>query len=729
LVKATRFGSCSPLSKVLLAALSIAALCTAACAGGPSGSASTIAPPPPTPTVVTNATYGDALRRFQAMPVSDKGRLTLRDRLVEHLIAKGPDETSEAADDKYAALVGHLYAVTSLYLPEELEQNLLPPGLDGTARALYKAGSPRGDEARVLAALLVLRSLHPKDAESAQMYEKIKEWSFESRAALSGPLERFQEGLIDAWEEHARLTPTPEVLRTLSRLYIEHRDELVRLYSAGRLMHESAFEGVQNTAISIAGVYLRQGQVNAALSHVQALGSLAGSEARFTERLEASQEESADGALALLDLIRIYYEGGALDIANGIALAGLRQRPYEPAFAVRLGRIAAESGDFEAAMGWYAEAVRLAPDERIVYDEILDVLNGKMEQGLFGADVEQTRAIGNRAAQILEQRMTRWPDPPPPVKPDELYLALGVAEMNAGHPDEAERRLRAGLAAQESVAAHLQLGFLLGRIGRSKDSAGSYQRALELIAARESDPDPPRRAEVLESLGDAQRLSGDTAQANASYEKALAVWDANLARLRGQRLGIAQLRRGVLLGRLHRSQETRAAFEKALELAPDVRETYASILVHLLVNEPDAVFAHRVFRQAQNQMSLAPEWKVYFALWLQAIAHRSRAAIEPDVQQILAELAAGTDWFAKLAQFASGKLAFDALYAAGKDIGQHTEAQFYESMRRLGTGDTAGAREMLQRVLQGQMVSFYEYAIAQELLALPVASTQLTQAP
>ena len=70
-------------------------------------------------------------------------------------------------------------------------------------------------------------------------------------------------------------------------------------------------------------------------------------------------------------------------------------------------------------MGWYAEAVRLAPDERSVYDEILDVLNGKMEQGLFGADVEQTRAIGNRAAQILEQRMKRWPEPPPRLKPDE----------------------------------------------------------------------------------------------------------------------------------------------------------------------------------------------------------------------------------------------------------------------------------------------------------------------
>jgi lipoprotein NlpI len=195
-------------------------------------------------------------------------------------------------------------------------------------------------------------------------------------------------------------------------------------------------------------------------------------------------------------------------------------------------------------------------------------------------------------------------------------------------------------------------------------------------------------------------------------------------------LGIAQLRRGVLLGRLHRARQARAAFEKALELAPEVRETYASILVYLLISEPDAAFAHRVFRQAQNQMTLAPEWKVYFALWLQAIVQRGGAAVEPDVQRVLDELAQGSDWFAKLAQFASGKLTFAALLAAGRGAGERTEAQFYESMRLLGAGDHKGAREMLQHVLQGHMVSFYEYAIAQELLAQPPApASTLSRAP
>jgi tetratricopeptide (TPR) repeat protein len=711
---------------LFLRALLLVAFVLQGCASGPERR-TTIAPQPPAPTVITNATFGDAWRRFQAMPLGHADREPLRARLVEHLIAKG---AVEDGDDRYLRLIEHFHAVTSLYAPQEIADGLLPAGLEASARALYEAGQPRGDEARVLASLLVLRSLRAKDPEPGRMYDKIKEWSFESRAALSAPLERFQEGLIEVWDEHARLTPTPEVLATLTRLYVERRDELIALFQGGaRGLPDSPamFEGVRDTAISVAAVYLRQGDVTGAVAHVKALGSLVGTEARFTELLESAQEESVDGASSMLELIRIYQEGGVFDVAQALALTGLRQRPYEPAFAVRLARIAAERGDIENALGWYAEAIRLAPDERMVYDEILDVLSGMMEQGLFGANVEETRVVGTRAAQILEQRLERWPNPAPPVKPEELYLALGVAEMNAGHPDEAERRLRQALAANEAVAGHLQLGFLLGRVGRSKEAAASYERALQLIDARETDPDAPRRAEVLESLGDAFRFSGETNKAIDAYTKGLAVWDTSLGRLKGTRMGIAQLRRGVLLGRLHKAQDARSAFEKAMELAPDVRETYATILVHLLVSEPDAAFAHRVFRHAQNQMSLAPEWKVYFALWLQAIAQRSGVAPEHDVSQVLAELSLGDDWSAKLAQFALTKLSYDQLLAAASDVGQRTEAHFYESMRRLGAGDTTGARETLERVMQAQMVSFYEFAMAQELLVL--ASGEARAAP
>ncbi|HBQ14545.1 MAG TPA: hypothetical protein DEF51_26595, partial [Myxococcales bacterium] len=62
------------------------------------------------------------------------------------------------------------------------------------------------------------------------------------------------------------------------------------------------------------------------------------------------------------------------------------------------------------------------------------------------------------------------------------------------------------------------------------------------------------------------------------------------------------------------------------------------------------------------------------------------------------------------------------LVEAADDDGERTEAAFYEGTRRLGAGDVAGARELFQSVLESGMVSFYEYAMAQELLsALPSA--------
>ena len=74
------------------------------------------------------------------------------------------------------------------------------PGVRPDA-ALVRAGfALRGDEARVLSALLVLRSTRANDPAPADQYRKIKEWGFDARAALSSPIERYEEGLVEVWE-------------------------------------------------------------------------------------------------------------------------------------------------------------------------------------------------------------------------------------------------------------------------------------------------------------------------------------------------------------------------------------------------------------------------------------------------------------------------------------------------------------------------------------------------
>jgi tetratricopeptide (TPR) repeat protein len=639
----------------------------------------------------------------------------LRQRLVAHRLDKNAEVL---ASGDYEVLVEHLVSITELYTPEEIEGGALPLGLEPIARELVTKGSPRGDEARVLSGWLVLHKLRPDDAAATEGYHEVRTWVFDSRAALNPPLERFEEGLCEVWEEHARLTPTPKVLATLARLYVERRNALIAVAQAAEQrfpFSEAMFEGAQQTAFSVAGVYLRHGDIAAATTHLSAMGAARGEDGRLLELLEAAREEGGEGSGALLELAARYLRRGRPDVAHGVCVTGLRGDLQDPRFPRCLAHVAAEENDFAGAMAWYGEALRLLPDERTLYDEILEVLSGLMERGLFGTDSEQTRMIATRTAEILEERVRRWPKAPPAIRVEELYLAIGVVEMNAGNAAAAEERLRKSLAIKETLGAQLQLGLLLERIGRSREAADVYRRALALLGKNGGEGEP-RRAEILERLGDALRLLGNGQEASKVYEQGLALWDENLSRHKGQRIGLAHLRRGVLLGRLARRQDSVFAFEKAMELAPEVRETYATILAYLAVSEPDSGFAHRVFRNALNQLSLEPEWKVYFAMWLRIVAARNGGALEGDVNEVLADLAVGTDWWAKLAQYGSGKLDFDGLLAAASDVGERTEAYFYEGARRLAAGDALGAREMFELVLSSNMVNFYEFAMAQELI-------------
>jgi tetratricopeptide (TPR) repeat protein len=474
---------------------------------------------------------------------------------------------------------------------------------------------------------------------------------------------------------------------------------------------------VQHTAVSVAAVYLAHGDVASALTHLRSMGSAGGAEDELIEMLESAREPGADGAGALLDLARRYGELGRLDVSRGLCVLGLRESPHDARFYRCMAQSAAREDDYAGAMAWYSEAVRLMPEERVLYDEILEVLSSLMEQGLFGSDAGQTRAIATRASEILEERVKRWPDSPPPVKPEDLYLATGIAEMNAGNATEAEARLRQSLAAKETLSCQLQLGLLLERVGRNDEAAEIYKHALQQATDARGNSDDPQRAEILERLGDSLRMLGKQQEAQQVYEQGLAIWDRNLSRQKGMRIGLAHLRRGVLLGRLSRRTDAVSAFEHAMENAPELRETYSTILAYLAVSDPDSVFAHRVFRNAVNQLSLEPEWKVYFALWLRMIAGRTGAGVDAEVSDVLMDLAHGDDWWAKLARFASGQLDYQGLLGSAMGLGERTEAYFYEGARRLGSGDTAGARAMFEQVVHTNMVNFYEFAMAQELLA------------
>lgn len=690
----------------------IAAILSVGC--GAAVPARPLAPSKPAPATINDSTFDESLRRFWVLDVQAPERVALRARLVQHLAAKLPNLIS---GDDYSGVIERFASITALYSPAEIGKGLLPRELEAAARYLYDRGSPRGDEARVLSALVVLSSVRPAEPQWADLYQRIQAWGFDSRSAGSMQLDRFEAGSVEVWQEHARLTPTPQALTTLSRLYLERRNALVAMFqSSGDRMpfNASVLEGMHRTALSVAAVYLRFGDVASALTQVEAMGTSSGGiERRLAELLRLAKEDGNEGAGALLDLNRAYLEDGRTDVSRGLCLVGLRQRPDDARFPQCLARIAATETDFGGAMAWYGEAVRLMPEERSLYDEILEVLSRLMEQG-FGSDASQTQAIAVRAAELLQERMKRWPDTPLAIRPEDLYIMIGIADMNAGDAGSAEARLRKSVETRPTLNGLLQLGMLLERMNRGAEAAAIYGRALQLSS---EEPDSEgKSAEILERLGDTLRMLGKADEAGKMYQRGLALWDQNLSQQKGQRIGLAQLRRGVLLGRLARRNDSVNAFREAMKFAPDARETYATILVYLAVSQPDGAFAQQVFHNALNQLSLEPEWKVYFALWLRMISGRAGQPTEPEIDDMFQDLAKGDDWWASLAQFGSGKLRFEALLSEAADAGERAEAYFYEGARLLGEGDAAGARAMFQRVLESRMVNFYEYAMAQELL-------------
>lgn len=159
-----------------------------------------------------------------------------------------------------------------------------------------------------------------------------------------------------------------------------------------------------------------------------------------------------------------------------------------------------------------------------------------------------------------------------------------------------------------------------------------------------------------------------------------------------------------------------AAFQAAMAAAPRWRETYASILSHAVISEPDLQFASLVWRRAQLQLQLPPEWKVYFTLWIDIIAVRAGSKPLPQASELLHRLGQSPTWWGNLAKFGAGELEYSALLASSTSLGEKTEAYFYEGTRRMTIGDRAGASEQFQRVLDTEMVSFFEYEMARGLL-------------
>lgn len=711
--------------------LPLLALALGSACGGPGGHGSTL---PLAERTVDDESYGDVRRLYLVLAPDDPIRPAVRERLIAHL-AERTDALIAGGD--YEAIVAQLGDMTSLLTPSDLGPGgSVPEAVRPLARWVADASSHRGDEPRTLAALLLLIRSAGSDAELQAEYDRVAMWGHDARlgAAADGSQPSFEHlfdgavGILEVWQEHARLCPAPEVLEHLSGLFVE----LTSAFDGGgatsegfapRLsptsMEELQFVAalLERTPLEIAAVWLAHGDLAAARGHLSSMGDRTGTEWRVRRVIETAMQPDGEGAEALYELA-VGYADARTDVAEAMCRLGVRMHPADARFPLCLARLTSGEGQIGEGTAWYREAVRLSPEERSVYDEALTQLSHSLEIGAFddsASGVGQMRQIGSDAEAILAERAQRWPNEPADVTLAALRFSVGRAEMAAGNLEEARASLRASLADTPTRAALEELASIAMRTGDAEGAVQLLDQAMGRLTQQGRDGQLEHAA-ILEALGDAHRLAGHTEEAQTAYRQALEIYRPLTDVEDTSQAAAIHVRLGTLVRRLGERGASDREYRLAMQSAPEWREPFAEILAHLVIDGPDHALADETFRAARMGSHLADEWKVYFALWVQLVAYLGDQGTSEEAEALLRSEANGDGWHAQLAAIGAGTLTYEQALAAAGTQGQRCEAHFYSGARALAHGDRAAARTAFEAAIATNMVSYFEFVMAEELL-------------
>ena len=659
---------------------------------------------------IPQAEYPDEARRFLRMPLDDPERLGLRDRLIASVLSQA-QSLADVGD--YEGVVLEVSRLTMFLSPGDYAAGVLPKYVEPIAKHIADRGGRIGDEGNVLAANFILERL-TGDEIYQRRYDDVATWGREARANLDTVSEQYA-GLISVWVDHADLTPAPEVLDTLAGLHIAGRDAVSAETVENR--HRLGIGGERQlrlAPLNVAAVYLTHGDIRSAITKVESMGPGGELQLRLLDLMRTAHSSDEAGAAATYELVE-GYRLARPDVAAGLCRSALIRFPQDYRFPTCMARVAADSEQFADATAWWVIAIEVEPEMIELYDEALGQLDEFIKTRLEDPHPERSSALARGAETILAERQKRWPDSRPPIAPNELEFLIGMLEMNAGHAGEAQQRFEKSIEKDPDPGAMTQLGLLLERTGHPKEAEQQYRRALAL-APSDSLANDLQRADILENLGNTARAQGRAKEMTSRYRVALQAWNEARDQVEGPTAAIVEMRRGVLLDHLRRHDEAVDAFENAMSHAPQWRDVYAGILSHLVSAPPDFELASSVWRRSQLHLTLPPEWKVYFTLWIQLIAARADQPPVEEHAQLLRRLGGGSNWWGKLASFGAGDLDYAGLMSVASSLGEETEALYYEGSRLFIAGERQAARDQFQRVLDTNMVSFFEYEMARKLL-------------
>jgi predicted CXXCH cytochrome family protein len=295
-----------------------------------------------------------------------------------------------------------------------------------------------------------------------------------------------------------------------------------------------------------------------------------------------------------IDLAQVYYGANLKSGVPQLQKDLEKYRPAGPEFYVGLADAYVKAANFDQAIHWYEEALKLRADFRPALEQLGSALlsAGRVAQAipilekavalplpktgvltnLGGAYVTQRNL--DRARQVLEQALMLNPDLP------EAHNFLGMASLYSRDWSGAEKHFRDAVAIQpDYAAAQFNLATTLAGTSRYSEAQFHFEKA---IAAK------PDYAEAHHHLGVLLAQNGSLRKAAAELQESVRL-DPSLAEAYSD-LGSALTGQGQMDSAI-------AAYQHAIQIKPDLYEAHLG-LGQILAHQGHTVEARAHYEEA-----------------------------------------------------------------------------------------------------------------------------------
>ncbi|TXH20824.1 MAG: tetratricopeptide repeat protein [Elusimicrobia bacterium] len=717
------------------------------------------APLPALPALVGEEEADRARAELDLLAMTEPRWYQLRDQLLRYYVATATPLCEQGqAEDAFAlfSTALRLFDASELQGAPPPEAQLLLP----LSQRLDRLFSKRGAHPQVVVTLMVQLTLRPADAALRQRLDLIRAWLAGSDDGMRNLMRMRSGSLPDLLS-----SPPPTLESDLDQAYRVWparviRDELVPMYRSEAVLLSSGGKkspkdflqslsatlrrkGLTNSpAFKIGRAYLRASLAQEAVSAIKQLGlvaRLSGEEARLLSTIEetlaapAGPSDEGDRLLPAVKLATSLAQNPedaevSLQICRDVAQRAPKLLPAQ----LCLGELAIGLERKGLALQAFERARALAPGERPIWEMLGRLYLERLGDLLIEERTAELESVLRKIEAFYESMRQQFPEQPPTTG-----IALALAEVgrgyyNAGLLADSIRFLERSNSVEPNALALEQLGVLQLRRGEAPQAAATLERARAVfMASVNADPQvkllySARLGRLIAEAFDAQPEGASKARElrqQALRQFATLLDNSNLS---GERATEAEVERGKLYYQQGDREQALAAFRRAADLGrgePDSKapgQAFVDILA-FLVPRGELDEAVSMYHRALG-VRLPENMKVYCSLWINDLLQRAGQAPDPLAQGFLNGVQGGK-WHADLARWSTGKINEQLLLQRADTTGRQAEAHFYLGMERLRIGDKKAAFDHFRRVVESQMLGYFEHEMAREDLRLQGAPT------